>query len=206
MVALSLASMSSTGQGAPLNLTPGVPDMMADFIQVNYDPGSQSFLNFSAAGYVETIDFDQVAPPDYNIDGTQAFQIQARILSDGSAPQGSIVIDGHVNHLAPNGSNHPLSSDLNGPLLTGHLTAFGYPTAGSGALEFLFAVDSGSAAPYYHGQVGVILSANGYAGRWDQAFSNGGFGVADNFAPEPVTLMMLAAGLPLVLRRRARKA
>jgi hypothetical protein len=198
---LSFALVCLPAQATPLNLTVGTPDIMADFIAVNYVAGAAG-NNFTASGWAETLDFDGIAPPDYNIGEPQGYDIVAHVTTAGVATGGTLTITGTVNSGSPNGSNDPLSSDLGSPLLTGTLTAMGYPVSGSGELEFLFTVTGGAAAPLFGSQVGVKLNESGYVGLWTADFSNSGEGVTDNFAvPEPMTIAMLLLGLPAILRK-----
>jgi hypothetical protein len=202
---LTVVLLGGTSQGAPIaNLYEDRPDIAAGFISVNYT--TTGATNFTAAGFATSIDFDGVAPNDYLIGGTQIYSLSAHVTTAGVASSGALSIAGTVNGNAPQGSNDPLSSNLTSPLLTGTLSDFGYPTSGSGELQFIFDVTGGSAASLFGSKVGVKLNANGYNGTWASNFSNGGNGVADTFVtPEPATLAMLGVGGLLAVAGRKRR-
>ncbi len=200
--AFSVAVLTGNLTAAPLNLVNEWPDIEASFITVSYTAGGTGD-NFTATGFAMTIDFGGLGQPDYNIGGSQVYELKAHITTAGVAQGGTLTIYGTVNEADPQTANDPLSTSLTDPLLVGTLVAIGYPEGSSGELEFLFDITGGSAASYYGPQVGVKLNENGYVGSWASSFSNNDAGVADNFSvPEPATCAMLLLGLPMLLRRR----
>ncbi|MBI1927243.1 PEP-CTERM sorting domain-containing protein [Candidatus Poribacteria bacterium] len=191
---------STVAQATPLNLTlPPFPDIMADFIDVTYDAGTHAF---SAMGFAETLDDDGSVPPETITGITKTFTLSATIDNLGVLqPGGTLTILGKVPSLVFN----------SGTLLTGDLTAFGFPNAGGDPLEFLFNVTGGDAAGLYGSVGGVILSSSGFGGSFATNFDNlgglgpgNGNGVADVAPiPEPSTILLFMTGLGIVLGHSA---
>ncbi len=182
--------LGSAAQAAPLNLTLNdFPDIVSGFIDVTYNAGTGSF---SASGFALTLDDDGVGAAEDITGGT--FDLSATIDAAGSLSGGMLSIGGTVASLGFN----------SGTLLTGNLTAFGFPNAGGDPLEFLFDVTSGEAASLY-GSVpgGIILSATGFTGNFNADFDNliggitgTGSGVADVApVPLPAAVWLFGAGL-----------
>lgn len=89
-----------------------------------------------------------------------------------------------------------------GTLLTGDLTALGFPDAGGDPLEFLFNITGGDAASLYGATGGVIMSATGFGGSFAADFDNNmgmvgrGMGTADAGAvPVPAAVWLFGSGL-----------
>ena len=87
-------------------------------------------------------------------------------------------------------------------LLTGDLTAFGFPDPGDGDfLQFGFDVTGGSLAGLYGDSGGTMLWFAGFSGSFASDFTNdswgfGGMGVSDTKSvPEPATMLLMLAGL-----------
>jgi hypothetical protein len=198
--ALLCMAVTSAARAELLNLNLLVPDIESGFIDVMYDASGDMF---SATGFALAIDYDGIAPPDYNINNG-SFDLSASIDDFGSASSGSLAIGGDIPGLGVMGS-----------LLTGSLTDFGFQTGGGDLFEFLFTVTGGQLAGDFGGlgaTVGVILNADGstFTGDWTLDFNNNGgnpgfgLGVADTaFIPAPAGLaVLLGAGFCAGRRRR----
>ena len=184
--------LSASAHAAPLNLTLfDFPDIVSTFIDVTYDAGTDSFV---ASGFALELDDDGSVPAEAIDGGT--FDLSASIDSSGSLSGGALTIGGTVASLG----------FISGTLLTGSLTAFGFPNAGGDPLEFLFDVTGGDAASLYGGGSipgGIILSATGFTGDFTSDFDNlfsgnpgTGSGVA-NVAPVPLpaAVWMFGSGI-----------
>ena len=151
----------SLAQAAPLNLTLNdVPDIVSQFIDVTYNA---TLDELTASGFALELDDDGSVPAEPITDGT--FDLSATIGDAGNLVGGTIAIGGTVASLGFN----------SGTLLTGTLTAFGFPDAGSNPFEFLFDVTGGDAAALYGGgsvPAGVILSGTGFDGDFGSNFDN----------------------------------
>ena len=193
-----IASLVSVGAHAfpPLNLVPGTPDILSNFITTSY-VGDSNNGTLTASGFSSVI--TPPGAPAGNIAGG-TFDINASIQENALTASGSLSIGGTIAGLGFN----------SGTLLTGTMSAFG---AGPGdPLEFLFSVTGGDAAALYGGigaQAGVILSNSGYSGSFAQNFTGGAFqSLADTFGPAngvplPGTLVLMLSGCLYLLRRRA---
>ena len=195
--------MGSAAQAAPLNLTLlDFPDIVSQFIDVTYDSLTDSF---DATGFALELDDDGSVPAEAIADGT--FGLAATIDAGGNLiGGGSLTIGGTVASLGYN----------SGTLLTGTLTAFGFPNAGGDPLEFLLDVTGGDAAGLYGGApAGVILGGGtGFGGDFSTDFDNlfnsqpgTGTAVADVApVPLPAALWLFGTGLLGLIgvgRRRA---
>ena len=191
-------AMAGSAQGAPLNLVlEESPDIMAGGIDVVYTAANGSLV---LDGDALTLYDGIVEPAESITNGT--FNITATVDLSGNVIDGSINIGGTFPRLGFN----------SGTLLTGDLTAFGFPDAGGDPLEFLFAVSGGDAAPMFGPYAGgSILSFTWYPGSfeydWDNNFGMPGFGNAMGdtapVVPEPCTVSLLVLGA-LFARRRKR--
>ena len=158
---------------ADLNLSLlDTPDIFSSFVSVDYLAGSGAF---TASGFALSLDDD--GGPVNSITGG-LFDISASINSSGVlAPGGTLAIDGTIPSLGFN----------SGTLLTGDLTVFGFPSAGS-ALEFLFTPTGGDAFAMYGSGLtpgGIILGFSGFSGgAWGGSFSSS-FSSLSNVAPIP---------------------
>lgn len=195
-----LAAGAASAVAAPLNLNLNpAPDITSGFIDVVYNAATDVL---SASGFALTLE-DNGVPPATDFSNPGAFSISATVTGAGVATGGTLSIGGTVNGFGPT-------------LLTGTLTAFGFPNApGGNVFEFLFQVTGGAlATPAYYGlpgsTVGVILNAgaNGFNGSFASSFNNNGgmagmgAGVADTAPiPEPAALTPLALALLLARRR-----
>jgi hypothetical protein len=190
----------SVAQAMPLHLNLlDFPDIVSAFIDVTYDASSDAF---SANGFALELDNDGVAPNETIIGGTFALGATIDDLGD-LGPGGTLTIGGTIPTLGFN----------SGTLLTGDLTAFGFPVGGGNPLEFVFDVTGGDAAGLWGGFAGgVILGASGFTGDWTADWDNligglqgTGSAVADTGAiPEPatLTLMLMGGGALLGVRKR----
>ena len=175
----ALLVFSASAQAAPLNLTLNdFPDIVSAFIDVTYDADTDSF---SASGFALELDDDGSVPAEAISGGT--FDLSAIIDDAGALVGGSLTIGGTVASLGFN----------SGTLLTGTLTAFGFPDAGGDPLEFLFDVTGGDLAPLYGSLPGgVILSFTDFTGDFTADFDNlingdpGTGSAVANVAPVPV--------------------
>jgi len=182
--------LGASAQAAPLNLTLNdTPDIVSSFIDVTYDAGTDIF---NASGFALELDDDGSGPAEAIAGGT--FDLAATIDASGVLSGGSLTIGGTVASLGFN----------SGTLLTGTLTAFGFPDAGGDPLEFLFDVTGGDAAGLYGGiPGGVILSATGFTGDFTTNFDNLISGIPGTGAavsdvapvPLPAAVWLFGAGL-----------
>ena len=181
----------SLAQAAPLNLTLNdVPDIVSQFIDVTYNATSDEL---TASGFALELDDDGSVPAEAIAGGT--FDLSATIDDAGNLVGGTIAIGGTVASLGFN----------SGTLLTGTLTAFGFPDAGSNPFEFLFDVTGGDAAALYGGgsvPAGVILSGTGFGGNFTSDFDNLSSGTGTGIAvanvgtvPVPAALWLFGSGL-----------
>ena len=172
------------------------PDIVSAFIDINYDAGTQSL---TADGFALQIDTGGGVFP---VAGG-LFDLDAVIDNAGNLIGGSFSIFGTIAGLGFN----------SGTLLTGNLTAFGFPDAGGSPFEFLFNTTGGDAAGLYGSTGGILLSETGFGGDWASDFDNllsgipgTGLGVADvapTMMPLPATFWLVLAGL--VAFRAARR-
>lgn len=182
--------LGTTAQAAPLNLTlNNVPDIISSFIDVTYTASTDSF---SASGFALELDDDGIGLPEAIAGGT--FNLSANINASGVLSGGSLTIGGTVASLGFN----------SGTLLTGDLTAFGFPGAGGDPLEFLFDITGGDAAGLYGSLPGgIILSDAGFTGDFTNDFDNliggvtgTGIGVSDVApVPLPAAVWLFGSGL-----------
>jgi hypothetical protein len=202
ILAVCVFMFSTTVQAVPLGLDPfDTPDIFSGYINVNYDSATD---NFTASGYALEFDDDGVGAPHQIASGS--FELTATINASGVLQTGgTLAIVGTVADLGFN----------SGTLLTGNLTAFGFPDAGGDPLEFYLDITGGDAAGLYgFAPTGVILTSSGFGGRFDENFSNTAYtGLANTIAqtPEPSTILLLITGLGVVgvcsvIRKRSKRA
>jgi hypothetical protein len=181
--------MSSLAQAAPLNLVLNpAPDIFSSFIDVNYNSSTDIL---AASGFAFTLDDDGIGTPLPIAGGT--FDLAASVLDDGTLAGGSLAIGGTVAGLGFN----------SGTLLTGSLSAIGFPDAGGDPLEFLFDVTGGDAAGLYGGAGGlggIILGFTGFDGDWTTDFRSAPFNaVADvgtvGVVPIPAAIWLFGTAL-----------
>ncbi|MBJ6723710.1 hypothetical protein [Geomesophilobacter sediminis] len=163
-VVMALVAVNSAGNAdaAPLDLSlQTTPNLVADFIDVNYVAASKSF---TAQGYAEQITNGSTAPATI-VNGT--FTITATIDNDGNVTSGTLTINGEV----------PSLSVAPGLLLNGTLQAHGLGEAG-GPIEFQFATTDGALASQFGPVLKVILTFSGYQGSMLQDFTSNSIAVA----------------------------
>ncbi len=187
----AMALGAPAASGAELNLSLELPDVLSQFIDVDYDAGTNQF---TATGFALELDDDGVGAAEAIAGGT--FDLTATIDAGGNLGGGTITIGGTVAALGFN----------SGTLLTGTLTDFGFPDAGGDPLEFLFDVTGGDLAALYAGRPGGVILAGGtgFNGSFATNFTGGGTTSADTApVPTPGALVFIgAAGLGLCARRR----
>jgi len=203
---LGILALCGAAQATPLGLVSGAkPDITSDFIDVEYDAGSDLF---SALGFAEQlVDLALVTHPNTAVT-YGSFSITATIDAGGNASAGSLSITGAMPSLGAPGPT----------LLTGTLSAFGFlDPPGGDIFEFLFTITGGDlATPGQYGlpgsTVGVILTMfapGSFNGTFTNSFNNNGgipgfgAGVSDTFfIPEPNSLVLLSLGVFICLRRK----
>jgi len=191
---LLLVLTVATVRAIPLDLTLSDSPQIATFsIDVDYKKNKDSF---TVDGTPLEFDDDGIGAPEIISNGT--YSITATIDELGNASGGALVIDGTIASLGFN----------SGTLLTGNLTAFGFPDAGGDPLEFLFDVTGGDAASLFGPVVGIKLSDSGFTGSFASNFKNTGNGkntlgppVA---TPEPASLLLMVTGLGALFGLRKR--
>lgn len=191
----------SPARGSTLNLSVEDPDLYANNLTVGYVPSSSGTGTFSVEGYPSTFTIAGTNS-QYTMSSSTLYDLTAEInQSTGQATSGTLAIEGTIM---------PLGATT-GTLLTGNLSQFGYQTAGGDSFEFVFNVTGGDLAPYYSGQIGVILAvpSSSFLGDFSTSFNNGSSpAYSDNFSfptavPEPCSAVLLGAiGCALVLLNR----
>ncbi len=197
------ASVQPT-QAVPLNLLLDPPDISNFFVTMVYDATTDTF---TAAGFPGELDDNGLPGDNFPIDSTptpSSFDLTANIDDGGNLLGGSFSVNGSIDD-APIGP-------IDGVLLTGDLTALGFPVAGGDPIEFLYSVTGGLLAGVFGGigeTGGIILEDNNlnFTGSWADNFSNDGstLGTAniavprgeEEVVPEPVTAatFLLGSGL-----------
>lgn len=193
---LLLVLTVATVRAIPLDLTLSDSPQIATFsIDVDYKKNKDSF---TVDGTPLEFDDDGIGAPEIISNGT--YSITATIDELGNASGGALVIDGTIASLGFN----------SGTLLTGNLTAFGFPDAGGDPLEFLFDVTGGDAASLFGPVVGIKLSDSGFTGSFASNFKNNGNGrnvlSYPVVTPEPGSIFLMLTGLGVLfgLRKRLR--
>ena len=198
LAAFSFVSLPASALPLELNLA-DTPDIVSAFIDVNYDAGSGAL---TADGFALQLDGGGGLFP---VAGG-LFDLNATVDSAGNLIGGTVSILGTIAGLGFN----------SGTLLTGSLSALGFPDAGGNPLEFLFDVTGGDAAALFGSVGGIILGASGFDGDWATDFDNliagipgTGQGSADTAGlpvSEPGILLLQALGLTMLLLARRRRA
>ena len=191
---LLLGLTVGAARAIPLDLNLSDSPQIATFsINVNYRAKQD---RFTADGTPLEFDDDGIGAPEIISNGI--YNITATIDQLGNASGGSLTIDGTIASLGFN----------SGTLLTGNLTAFGFPDAGGDPLEFLFDVTGGDAFSLFGPVVGIKLSDSGFTGSFASNFKNNGNGrnEASPPVPEPGTFLLMLTGLGVLfgLRKRLR--
>lgn len=187
--AVCAALLAIPAQAALLNLTlADSPDIVSGFIDVSYDATTATFF---ASGFAfELKDGSGVRQINGGL-----FDLGATIDNSGILSGGTLTIGGTIAALGFN----------SGTLLTGTLTALGFPGNGGDPLEFLFDVTGGDAAGLYGSSAGIILSNSGFSGSFAADFDNllgglagTGYSLADTAPtamPVPAALWLFGSGL-----------
>jgi hypothetical protein len=184
-----------------LDLTPTLPDIYSDGIDVDYSVsgttgtltttgGAAKFITY-ADGTAEDILNSDTPPTDPFIPDVGTFSLSATInTSTNEFTTGMLTIGGYISSMAPSDTN----------LLTASLAQIG----GSGmAMNFIFNITGGYAAGLFGGQgatIGVIMDmgSTGYntIASFGGDFSAGGR-QSDTFVavPEPSALSIMLLGL-----------
>jgi len=164
------------------------PDVVSGFLDVTYSSGSDTL---SISGFALELDDDGVGEA-LTIQGG-LFDLTASIDAAGALSAGTLTISGAVPSLGFD----------SGTLLTGVLTAFGFPDSGGDPLEFVFAVTGGDLAGLYGtGPAGLIVGQSGFGASFASDFDNllGGPGTGagvSNAAPVPEAGTALLLGVAL---------
>lgn len=170
------------------------PDVLAQFILVDYDAGTDSL---TADGTAVQYDDDGVGDAEPILNGT--FSLSS-IIDDVGFTSGSLTITGTIPSLGFN----------SGTLLTGTLTDGGTPPPPgiSDQLHFTFDDTGGDLAPSYSaGTGGIVMSFTGFPGDFSADFgSSSGAADISLVVPEPGSLticaLLSASLLGLSYRRR----
>lgn len=184
--------LSESVQAAPLNLTPGRPDISALSLGLAFNASTHTL---SVTGTAPNSFFAFIAPNGSTSAITNgSYSLTATISSTGVFSGGTFSIMGN-----------------GGTLLTGTLSAFGFTNSGNGVgvLEFTFNRLNSNAALGFGPTGGIILSsANLLPGNWNFASNFSGTASSDTFAPaatvpEPASIILLTiGGLGLAAKRR----
>ena len=202
ITAVAVLLGAGTSQASLLNLNlETFPDFFTSAGTLEYDSMSDSLTMLGGAIF---LDDDGVGAPEMVTGGV--FDLFASVDSLGTFSAGTVSITGTVG------------SFVSGTLLTGDLTAFGFPTAARSPLEFLFSVTGGDAAGLYGGvgaTAGIAIVGN--TGCSSTTGCNFMFPFSSSFpgeamsdtatlstVPEPSTVFLIGLGLLAVSRRRAR--
>ena len=197
VAAVGIALIGAVPAGAtPLNLIlQPEPDINWAFGSVNYSAGTDTLTVTAIAGAVNNMDaFNVVNQP---ISGG-TLSLTANVDGGGNLLGGSFTVGGTI---AAFGFN-------SGTLLTGNLTALGFPNGSPGALEFLFSATGGDAQALYGTNGAMVIGiTNGFPGNWNSDFS-ASFSAPGDIAviPEPGTFALLGLGVAGLAWQRRRVA
>ena len=216
LVAGALIAMGTQpAQAVPLNLLLDPPDISNFFVSMAYDATAEEL---TASGFPNELDDNGLPGDNFPIDSTptpSSFSLTANIDNGGNLLGGDFIVTGSIDD-APIGP-------IDGVLLTGDLSALGFPDAGGDPIEFLYEVTGGLLAGVFGGigeTGGIILEDNSlnFTGSWANDFNNIGstLGTANivvprqdvpGVVPEPVTAGLSTLGIgSLVLSLRRRRA
>jgi hypothetical protein len=197
-VAIGIALLGAGQAGAtPLNvILQPEPDISWGFGSVNYNAGTDTLTVTAIAGAVNNMDaFNVVNQPISS--GT--LSLTANIDGGGTLLSGSFTVGGTIGAFGYN----------SGTLLTGTLTALGFPNGSAGALEFLFNATGGDAQSLYGNYGAMVIGiTNGFPGNWNSNFS-ASFSAPGDIAtvvPEPGSFALLGLGIAGLAWHRRRSA
>jgi len=159
------------------------PDISVAYIDISYNADTDQLVAF---GYPAQFKASSGSPSIDITDTTRRFDLTAEIDESGNLATGSLSIQAKIPDLGFYGDT----------LLTGNLTALGFPSGGGDPIEFLFEVTGGDAGPLYTAAGyagGIILSYTGLTSKlFSSSFSNTSMGQANVGAvvPEPMSMVV----------------
>ena len=185
VLAAAMLLFAPGAKAMPLNLVPQTPDIVSASVANSYTAGTTVYTAFAVAQNLNV-------PPVSAIVGG-SFHVKANIANAGVLIGGTVKIGGSIAGLGFN----------SGILLTGNLTALGFPVGGGSPIEFLFNVTGGDAAGLYGAVGGIILGNPGLpATLWAADWTGGpsSLTTADTFAvPVPGAVWLFGSGLLALL-------
>jgi hypothetical protein len=200
MAALMLGlGLAAQAKATSLGFTPPpTPDLSILFTNISFTTGAPGTLTANDTLFSAFSLNDGTTTHTITAGG---LGLTAAIGSVGNFISGTINVAGNIAALNFN----------TGTLLTGTLTAFGYPdniVTQPNVLEFFFDISGGAAASLYGPEGYIALSGPGFTGSFASNFSSGDFGgPVDILIPEPSTAALVGLGvLGLLAAARRGKA